>query len=349
MDNLSFARKYPLRSLALYALAIVSWVFILPGYIAIRERVLTPEQVKEHLQGKPLADWNDYQVKLQAYEKAISQIQGTCRNFDDPKQLPPKPKAPFRISGMTDDWLMEIWSLSYLCLGLLIFQWSSKVESFAWKRIFVSTVVVYALFDWGTYVRNFVLTRSEDGRKLFSFVNKDISSFSWLLQEGRCLVLAFLISCFLDLTSRAIHQVEGASQQSLQGTVTVDVLAETDHANSEFMRMWQFASLLLAVIFIPWTLFYWDHVVNLQDVRYLPAGITIHVIWIVCWFQATRPVLMLLTRWRMLKLMALTTQGANLDVIKSVLEETRTDNEWQLITAGVAAVVSILLPLIKAI
>jgi hypothetical protein len=115
------------------------------------------------------------------------------------------------------------------------------------------------------------------------------------------------------------------------------------------LRLWQLSSLLLALIFVPWSYFYWNNIVSVQDRRYLPAAIGIHLIWLFCWYKATRPLLLSLRNWRKMKLTALSTPGADHAAIKNIAEVALIEIDWQLISAGFGALRSLIVPLLKAL
>jgi len=132
---------------------------------------------------------------------------------------------------------------------------------------------------------------------------------------------------FVALFIGLADSVAGWLRDSIGGaphpTITLSDLTTAAVKNIEMLRLWQFSSLLLAVIFIPWSYFYWDNIVAVNDRRYLPAALGIHLIWLFCWYQATRPLLLSLQNWRELKLSALSASGADHAAIKDISPENK--------------------------
>ena len=144
----------------------------------------------------------------------------------------------------------------------------------------------------------------EKGRKLYSFVHWDISHTECILQELRAFGFMLLVAIFVALVDSVTRQLKTRCSTEEHAAVSLRDLANSAVMNFDLLRLWQFSSLLLALVFIPWSYFFWDHIVSLYDVRYLPAAIGIHLIWLCCWYQATRPLVISLQNWRTLKLIA---------------------------------------------
>jgi hypothetical protein len=322
----------PLKVMSLYVVFVIIWIFVLPGYVAYRDRALTNDDVATHLQREALEQWNTYT------RSAASDAAAT------------KTAQPFLLGGMATDWLMDIWAISYLGFGVLILAWRGMSK----HHIHPLSAVLWGIcldlgFNWSNYVRNFVLNHPEDGRKLYSFVHWDISPLGFLLQEGRILGMMILVSMFVILADSVSRELVRSSNRPFTQPVSLPKLASEALENLEILRIWQFSSLILAVIFVPWTYFYWDHIVSLGDKRFLPSAIGIHLIWFLCWYQATRPLILSLQQWRGMKLNALATEGCDREAIKAIGDIAHSESDWQLITAGIAAVGSIFLPFLKVL
>jgi hypothetical protein len=330
----AIAQQIPMTGVIVYVVLVMAWVFLVPGYVAIRDHAFTDSQVASHLKGTALTEWNGYQARLKAADVTTAE----------------KISPPFRVSGMATDWLMQIWAISYLGVGTLIFYWQKWPRySIRPSMVFLTGIGLDLIFNWTNYVRNFVLQTPEAGRKLYSFVHWDISPLGFLMQECRTLGFMVLIAVFINLTNSVAKKLNDSAQVGQNSPISLSDLVGEAVINLEILRRWQFSSLILAIVFVPWSYFYWDHIVSMHDTRYLPSAVGIHLIWFLCWYQATGPLLLSVHNWRSMKLKALSATDADREAIKDVAKVARTDSEWQLVSAAVAALGSLLLPLLKAL
>ncbi len=345
----------------LYVGLVIVWVFLLPGYVANRDKALTNDDVATHLaciDGTASGEWDDYKASERAAkaatrvisqerpdkaESAKSQLAALTASQE-------KIAPPFRVIGLASDWLTGIWAVSYLGFAILIVLWRS-VPRYAIRPVptLLAAVGLYLIFNWSVLIRTFRLNTLKEGRNVYYYAHLDVSPTGFILQECRAYVFMVFIAFFIGLADSVAGQFRDSVGSALLSTISLSDLKTAAVKNIEMLRLWQFSSLLLAVIFIPWSYFYWDNIVSVHDRRYLPAAIGIHLIWLFCWYQATRPLLLSLQNWRELKLSALSAPGADRAAILDISEAAHTESEWQLISAGVAALGSLIVPLMKAL
>lgn len=188
-------------------------------------------------------------------EQAISQIVSAKNDSDAIRVAVVKQQAcsaamrdlnpPLITAGYAGNWLSEIWVTSYVGLAILIAVHRAREKLPArWWRVISTTLVLYSVFDWSSYVRNFFLTSEADGRRVYSFVNWDVGHASFILQEFRSLGMMLLIAVLwdqygqlLELTKKniaALDSSRGADDELFHGVML--------YRNS--LQQWQTDSIL---------------------------------------------------------------------------------------------------------
>lgn len=219
------------------------------------------------------------------------------------------------------------------------------------------TLVFYAGWQVNDWLRYFVF--NDELRTVFSFAHYDVSLVSSLLQEGRSLVIAFLIAYVCDQRIIYLHEILKKNVHWEDDYTIGGFLERTDYV-ARLFNFWQGSMLFISLGFIPWTLFYWStYSVAQRENRYIVAGIITHVVWIMLWVLISAPLAYVYYRWVDLKsnLMAFLVKKesedtSNLDWddrdrVSAFIKETNPLTTFQYIGAGIASLVSFFLPLIN--
>jgi hypothetical protein len=105
-----------------------------------------------------------------------------------------KQKHDISVTPLFLNDLMFAWSGMYTCFGILVFVLKPKVAKehpFGSKEVLLTILAAYLLYQSPVWVRNFVLT--DEGRKVFSFANYDISRPSFFMQEANTVIWFVLL------------------------------------------------------------------------------------------------------------------------------------------------------------
>ena len=348
---------------AAFVMFVIAWIYVIPGYVAWREGVLTSDGVVKHLKGAAASSWAAYQRHHGECESKIriiaAQLESPTTEVGNVSSLialrqqyvaEMNAKPPIIVAGMVGDWLSEIWAMSYLTLGCLIAVWAYPKLTIRLSRVILWTLFLYLLSVLQLLMRNGLLNTLDRGRTVYSYVNWDVSKSSYVLQDLRQAVMFFLICVFWDLGAQrlAILKQSLATLKTQEKSTNERAL----RAITIFRRtlaLWQESSLFLLVVFVPWTFFYWDQIANYKDSRYLPAALTIDLIWIVTWFVSCRPLLVASEWWNDEKLRLIANWTGDHETLNALLVEASSSSELQVLAASATAVGSLLIPLIKAL
>src|SRR3984885_10290623 len=206
------ARKHWTGCVAL----VFMWIYAIPGVVAYRSHVFTPTEIALHLKGTAKKDWDQYQASVSNLQNCVARQDGVLADptLDQSKltallsirrtcsSLLSEENPPVTLAGFIGNWLLEIWVISYLGLLILISQWTSQsLQVIKWQRTISLGLFFYLAFNWSSWVRNFGSTQVENGRRVFSFVNRDISPASFVLQELRVLGMMILLGLLWERCS----------------------------------------------------------------------------------------------------------------------------------------------------
>jgi hypothetical protein len=291
---------------ALFIFFVAIWTYAIPGYFALRDDVLTSSGVARHLKGEAATKW-------QAYLNLKAEYQSRIKSIDAQLALPGKSpqdmsalfalrdrykaeehaQPPLIVMGMIGHWLNEIWAMSYLTLGCLIAIWAYPRVALRPLPIVGWTVILYLLSLMQLWTRNYILMSPDLGRTTFLWVNQDISMTSYVLQDIRQCVMFLFICIFWELGGQRLKILRKAVEDRTRWPR--NPIARLTYVLSIFRRaqaLWQLSTVLMLVLFVPWSLFYWNQIAVNKDMRYLPAVLLIDLIVMVTWFVASRPFLL---------------------------------------------------------
>jgi hypothetical protein len=250
---------------------IVGWIYVIPGWVAFHDDVLSQEGVSNKLTGEAKAKWAAFSRQKDEYRKRIEEIDNRVNSVDKGAadlsslvtlrgryELALEAKPPFAVSGMIGDWLNEIWVVSNLTLGCLVAIWFYPRVRLRFSRILGWNVILYIFSCIQVIVRNTFLTTPQVGRSAYWWVNKDISLWSYVLQDVRECGMFFLMCIFWDLGRQRLEILRGLLQDPLKSPE--DASGRLRFAGGVFQRalsLWQASTILMLILFMPWSFFYW--------------------------------------------------------------------------------------------
>jgi hypothetical protein len=301
-----------IRTALVVAIISFLWTLVMPGIVAgiggvfYREGVLRklPEKIQNQVK-----EFNDEQARLKgqivavdvALAKAVAESPAAVpgllqfRNHTDEllrKSTPEISVVPFHLNP-----ILLLFPVLYTCLGWLTIIFAPPRSGALWATLrspwfWIVGALIYVLFEWPLWVRNFVLTN--EGRTVYAYPNFDVHPGSFVAQEfiiaGFALLLSLLWSQWIAYyaTIRDGLKTEGpAFQEILRGI-------EAQELKAMFIR-WQIASVILALGFLFFTYTYWTLVAGYRDQRYLLSAIMSHLLWAVSWALLSMP---LFAKWR---------------------------------------------------
>ena len=176
---------------------------------------------------------------------------------------------------MVGNWLNEIWVMSYLTLGCLIAVWVYPTIRLRPLHIASWTAVLYVLSFLQLWTRNNVLTSPDLGRTTFYRVNWDVSQTSYILQDIRQGIMFLFICSFWELASqrrqilrRGLENRVGWPRNPISRLALVLSIFRRAQAH------WQLSTVLMLLLFVPWSFFYWNQIAVNKDMRKTQADIT---------------------------------------------------------------------------
>lgn len=253
---------------------------------------------------------------------------------------------------------MLIWAIQYILLGwLVVFLNPVSINPFKNRKqgiqILLITAGLYIAYQSPVWMRNFVL--ADEGRKVYSFANRDVSRRSFYTQEINTILYCVLLaaiwvqwSAFLERRRRVL--AEEASQDPIEAVINA---ASIRRLSFTFLH-WQATSVLLGIAFIFFTRGFWELVFTEGDHRYIVPALSIHVIWGITWCLVSLPLLITWFAWQSHRLQAIEALESNPPTAKDTVEiklkclnEAKPVDFWNVAASGVVAVGSFLWPILK--
>ena len=237
----------------------------------------------------------------------------------------------------------------FLCLGIFVL--SPNTEKIRRSQVILFAVLIHLGWASTAFVRNFVFF--DEGRKVFSYINYDISPASYILQDLRTLIMSILISI---LWQKWIVYYEEISQSVTSWReVPQSLMKISEHAQevSDMFNRWQLNSVVLVAAFLPWTMFYWIYVIQYGDNRYTIAAFVMHLYWATSWIIISAPLIHMFNKWSILKAKAMAFTSSRQDNSPetdraiSLIKEINPLTSLQIVSAGIISTFSFVSPLIN--
>ncbi len=213
----------------------------------------------------------------------------------------------------------------------------------------------------------------DDRRVLFAFTNSDFCLPCFVMLEINWIIYLFiLVMIWYQWSAYLKSHINYLIKNQNNNTKILEYAL--DHVNmdclSKLFLEWQVASIMLAMAFIPFTMYYYG-LFKLDDQRYFLDVIIIHSLWAFSWLIISLPLGFSAYKWRLRRSHAISTLSTyirkglssndNIDrdhqgVIQSSVEsylKLMTDfqpiNFWNIMTSSIIAAIAFLSPVIKDI
>jgi hypothetical protein len=202
-------------------------------------------------------------------------------------------------------------------------------------------LLVYVSYQWTVWTRYFVL--KNNGRKGIGFANYDVSHAGFWVQEFQTVLF------FACLSIVCFQWLEFAGRMTRVTQENTGTLKNVTELVSKMFLRWQLTSFLLALSFFPFTAFYWEQVVHVKDMRFLPAAIIPHSIWAASWIVISVPLFVAWSNWRAYKIALLEhiVAGSSGDAIIKTLEAAEPIGVWAKALSATLTLVSFAAPFLK--
>jgi hypothetical protein len=250
---------------------------------------------------------------------------------------------PFYLNAM-----MFIWMNAYLSLGCLAFILSPKREQRAVSisRSCITAILgFYVLYQCPVWLRNFVL--NNEGRRVYSYANRDISAPNFWMQEINTLLVFILLALIWQ------RWIDYSNELRVSWSHTTTVSQELNDFVIHSFAQWQLSSFLLAMAFIYFTIEFWVLVIKLGDSRYVLPAVTIHALWGLSWVIISLPTAITWRNWHRLRFGEIARIYQDVDdkseARLKLLDQLLPISPWNAAVSGIAAVGSFLIPLLMPI
>jgi hypothetical protein len=270
-----------MKSMSVKLLAIIIactlWVIFIPGFIAYYNNVYYGSSFRDK--------FSDLDIKshLEANQPTIKYYEnGEIKNYKNTQRI----KITF--AGFAEQGLNYVWLESYiiLCIYAFLLYYSFRKKSVN-RNVFVMTAMIIVLFHSNTWIRNWSPT-GKAGRTIYTFVNYDVDTTSFWLQEFRGYIFCFLIAVFwyqFELRRRAASTLIRHTAR----TLSVQKFERFTKHSKIFFINWQRDMIASIILFLPWTWFYWRNIYFHEDTRFIFPAIVFHSFWVISIVLLSRP------------------------------------------------------------
>jgi hypothetical protein len=367
MKNVSL--KDGLKTIILLITLSFIWNIVIPGIVAYSEGVFYPKDVEAKLprhSPEALSKYFAYKKNQQDYtqrlsdidtqiasllqrKEAYSEVENLIKLRQFYKEELANLKSPIAIKSYYGDRTVYYAFTGYICLGFLaLLLMPVSLGRLNLLKVLIIGLLLYVSWMSTGWLRNFFFY--DEGRTVFSFVNYDIGHVSFFLQELRILGVCLFISAswggWMIYHRDVAEQVRGWASEP----ATLSRLSKHAGFITGMFSAWQISFIAIGAAFLPWTFHYWVTIVKLADGRYVMQALVMHVYWIITWTLATAPLIYAYGRWSRLKA-AILERAADSELDGepdrsiNLIKEINPLSSLQIVGAGVASVLSFLLPL----
>jgi len=312
------------------------WTLIIPGYVAYRDNVFYGNTIKlkisDSIVNSKLLDNEGAKIE---YPRDLNNIHAY------------KKKTIVIFSGFGDHRLNFIWFSSYIVMLLYIFIINrNKINIKLLIPGLILGVLSYLLFQGPNWFRNTELGRV--GRTIYTFVNIDVDAPSFFLQEARAFIFTILLGIIWSINEHNRIEQKRAIVKIYKDLSEKNLLKLSIRLRKTFYE-WQRDTILIIILFVPWTWFYWKNISVYGDQRYLFAAIIFHTFWIVSIIIITMPFLLLSYGWWKLKLNCLLNYSSDNSLTKtqSLIYGLDPIPRGQLFFSGITTFISLISPFIQ--
>jgi hypothetical protein len=212
--------------------------------------------------------------------------------------------APIRLSGYYLSNTMLLWPAIYTFLGWLIFIFPPAVKEASFrptgKRILYLSIAIIMLYRWPTWWRNTPL--GNEGRVFYGNANLDTDPIGFFVQETLGAAVGTLVAIiWLQWSGYYNEIISQLSAKSEKDPIEEALSTDPCERISKMFLHWQIASILLALAFLWYTIFFWQTVILGGDLRYLAHAIIVHSMWIITWLIISLPMAVSWYRWQVVR------------------------------------------------
>lgn len=250
-----------------FILLVVFWIYAIPGYVAKNDKVLSSVDIAQHLTGDAQKQWVAYEKRRDAIQISLDSLDtklasggysaaGLSAMMSLRRQYTTElnERPPIVLVGMVGNWLNEIWAISYLALGCLVALWGYPRLPLRISRVGCWLLFLYVLPLFQLWARNHWLTSPSLGRTTYWFVNWDMSKSSYILQDLRQSGMFLMVCLFWEIAGQRLRLLRDALH--IVHTEELEPIPCACLGARAFKRaavLWQVSTLLILVIFVPWT------------------------------------------------------------------------------------------------
>lgn len=206
------------------------------------------------------------------------------------------PPASVRVIGLFPGVATLVWPLAFLTLGLLCWGGErfgplvtdalAQHEQARAARMKVLLWLPFTLLLGLSNVGRELAVSVVDGRTVVSHTNWDVCPAACIVMHVMFGFLAWHLATLWSqwlIASVRLYPADGAALRAVDRACL--------RLSSDEADRWMRAMALIAAAFLPSTFTYWHFIGGARDLRYLPPGVVLHLIWLATMYVVTRPLI----------------------------------------------------------
>jgi len=341
-------RDHFVRFFALVVFAVV-FGYGLPTIVALSSDLFVREDMVLFLQKSGRADvvekYNTYQQKRTQIENAVStaDVQLTTAPPEQRSALLSQResyiaelktlKPPVSIQHYNGHLVTYFWPVAFLCFGCVAFIISPSPSAYYSPKqslvlTTITTICIYIMLIWATWVRNFALRTPTRGRVVYAYSNFDISRLGFLIQNLQFLIFSALLAT-IWVRWASLYELRKRELSAIAAESPLEVIGNPA-AQSQLSRTllhWQVTFAIVSLGFIFFTSLYWNQVIRNHDFRFVFEAIFEHIVWVLTGIITAMPLFITWRSWHSKRLEfvgeMLRCEPSNPDIISAKLDALR--------------------------
>jgi hypothetical protein len=280
---------------------------VIPGWLYHACGTFDEKDVLRHLPKEAASEWATYQSSIRDLQQPIDRInnrliagsatlspsdvlaliEGREKQQSALDKLSNSP--PFHVSSFYLNSLMFLWPTMYACFACFACLLKLKYPV---KRAIGSQLIVFAgvwfVYRLPTWLRN-LPPLWYIKRNVYANGNWDVSPFSFIVQEGQALIVSLLLAYIWINLADFFPYWCGIVLQHWKSIQSGELRPQFVEGLTALFIYWQVCSVLLAGAFVPYSLFFWNFVIDFKDQRYLASALIVHGLWGITWLLLSLP------------------------------------------------------------
>lgn len=187
-----------------------------------------------------------------------------------------------------------VWWLITTCLMFIILA-HRKDDSLNGKifyvnlklKEFVYPILIWTVFYGLYFLRNKLSSTYEEGRRVFAYSHPDIDPYSSCYHAF--IIFWFCYLCALLMTTFTEDAKENC--KDYDQPKSVEVFFNISREATKLYEKWIFNSLILGLGFMGFLSIYKNLVLVNQDFRYYPSIAVVVILWCICWYCLSQPLI----------------------------------------------------------